>query len=272
MNRCSLSRQLILDKDLKIYGFEWLFKDLFQNGEVNARYATSYLVLALLNRSRNSFIDENSKVFLNVDIKFLASGLIEFLPKENFVFDISIDDLDMDVIKHMRGLGYHFSLDNIDFSSKWQSEISSNIKEFTYLKIISTTLDKNDKAKIKELKKSHKIIAHKVENKTSLEVMKDLGIDFFQGYYISEPNDIMIDMMELSKKSVHGIYMLLQASASKHELSEYIEKNEDLKYYFLSYCENFNFESEDIYELIEELGVTSFSNWVLILVYSKVAT
>ncbi|WP_373071842.1 hypothetical protein [Sulfurimonas sp.] len=271
MNRCSLSRQLVLDKDLKIFGFEWLFKDLFQDGEVNARYATSYLALALLNRTKNSFIDENSKIFLNIDTKFLASGLIEFLPKDNFVFDISLDDVEMDVIHHMRSLGYQFSLDNLDFSSGWRKQISSNIKEFTYLKVIASTLDENDMEDIKLLQESHTIIAHKVENKTSLEVMKNLGIEHFQGYYISEPINMTIEMVELSKNSVHGIYKLLQASTSKHELAEYIEQHEDLKYYFLSYCENFNFESDSTYDLISELGITSFSNWVLMLVYSKVA-
>jgi len=271
LNRCSLLRQLILDKDLKIYGFEWLFKDLFESNQPNARHATSYLALALLNRTKNSFIDQNSKVFLNIDTKFLASGLIEFLPKDYFVFDISMKDLDIEVIQHMRKNGYQFCLDNIDFSSSWQKQISSNIKEFKYLKIIASTLDENDLEEIKKLKKSHTIIAHKVENKTSLDVMINLGIEHFQGYYISEPNNISVDMVKLSKKSVYGVYMLLQVSPNKSELAEYIEKNEDLRYYFLSYCTNFDFSSNTIYDLIEEIGITSFSNWVLMLVYSKVA-
>jgi c-di-GMP-related signal transduction protein len=271
LNKCSLSRQLVLDKDLKIYGFEWLFKDLFQKGELNARYATSYLSLALLNRARDSFIEENSKIFLNIDTKFLASGLIKFLPKDNFVFDISIESVDMDVIRHLRSEGYLFSLDNIDFASDWKQSMGSNIEEFKYLKILSSTLDADDKKKIDALKKKHTIIAHKVENKTSLEVMKALDIDYFQGYHISEPMGMTIDMFELSKKSVNGLYMLLQASANRHELAEYIDKYEDLRYYFLSYCSNFEFNSEDTYELIKKLGKNNFSNWVLILVYSKVA-
>jgi EAL and modified HD-GYP domain-containing signal transduction protein len=260
-----------LGSDLKIYGFEWLFKDLFQKGELNARHATSYLALALLNRGRNSFIDENSKVFLNIDTKFLASGMIEFLPKNDFVFDVSINSLDMDVIRHMKSKGYNFSLDNIDFNSDWQDIVSSNLNQFSYLKIISSSLDENDKSKLDLLKTTHKIIAHKVESKKSLEVMKNLGIEQFQGYYISEPTIVPMEMVELSKKAVNGIYMLLQASASRRELAEYIDKFDDIKYYFLSYCNNFELFDEDTYDLIGKLGKNSFSNWVLILVYSKVA-
>lgn len=271
MNKVSLSRQLILDDDLRIYGFEWLFKEIFQKGELNARYATSYLSLALLNRTRNSFIDENTKIFLNIDTKFLASGMIEFLPQEYFVFDISINDIDMDVIRHLKDKGYQFSLDNIDFNSGWREQISSNIKEFDYLKIISSSLDENDAQDIELLKQSHKIIAHKVENKSSLDVMKKIGIKHFQGYYVAEPINMSLNMVELSKKSVNGMYMLLQASANRTELAEYIDKHDDLKFYFLSYCANFNFDIEDTYELIKALGKNSFSNWVLILVYSKVA-
>jgi EAL domain-containing protein (putative c-di-GMP-specific phosphodiesterase class I) len=126
------------------------------------------------------------------------------VPTTNVIFEITerkaIEDI-MQVVSFVRELkdeGFRFAID--DFGSGYSS--------FYYLKYLPVDFLKIDGEFIKTLphsptdrvfiegivnvakKMGIKTIAESVENEEVLEVVKDLGIDYAQGYYLGKPEPL----------------------------------------------------------------------------------
>jgi diguanylate cyclase (GGDEF)-like protein len=219
--------QEIIDlKDMSLFGFEVLMR-IKSNGrflsagefvDVADRIgATEKLGFLLIER-----VFENYKLFENKFPLFIFINMVpenateEFaekvraladkysVPTNNVIFEITerkaIEDI-MQVVRFVRKLkdeGFRFAID--DFGSGYSS--------FYYLKYLPVDFLKIDGEFIKSLPNSPtdrvfiegivsvakkmgiKTIAEFVENEKVLEVVKDLGIDYAQGYYLGKPEPL----------------------------------------------------------------------------------
>jgi len=229
--------QEIIDlKDMSLFGFEVLMRIKF-NGrflstgefvDVAERMgAMQKLDLLLIER-----VFENYKLFENKSPLFLFINMVpdnlteEFaervkaladkycVPTNNVVFEITerkaIEDI-MRVVSFVRELkdeGFRFAID--DFGSGYSS--------FYYLKYLPVDFLKIEGEFIKNLPNSPKdrifiegivsvakkmgikTLAEFVENEEVLKVVKDLGIDYAQGYYFGKPEPLEEKLKKYSSK------------------------------------------------------------------------
>jgi len=219
--------QEIIDlKDMSLFGFEVLMRIKFNGRFLSAGEfvdvaekigAMQKLDLLLIER-----VFENYKLFENKFPLFIFINMVpenateEFaekvraladkysVPTTNVIFEITereaIEDI-MRVVSFVRELkdeGFHFAID--DFGSGYSS--------FYYLKYLPVDFLKIDGEFIKTLPNSPtdrvfiegivnvakkmgiKTIAEFIENENVLEVVKDLGIDYAQGYYLGKPEPL----------------------------------------------------------------------------------
>jgi FOG: EAL domain len=219
--------QEIIDlKDRSLFGFEVLMRIKFNSRFLSAGEfvnvaerigAMQKLDLLLIEK-----VFENYKLFENKFPLFIFINMVpenateEFaekvktladkysVPTNNVVFEITerkaIEDI-MQVVSFVRELryeGFRFAID--DFGSGYSS--------FYYLKYLPVDFLKIDGEFIKTLPNSPidrvfvegivnvarkmgiKTIAEYVENEEVLEVVKDLGIDYAQGYYLGKPEPL----------------------------------------------------------------------------------
>jgi diguanylate cyclase (GGDEF) domain len=219
--------QEIIDlKDMSLFGFEVLMRIKFNGRFLSAGEfvdvadrigATEKLGFLLIER-----VFKNYKLFENKFPLFIFINMVpenateEFaekvraladkysVPTNNVVFEITerkaIEDI-MRVVSFVRELkseGFRFAID--DFGSGYSS--------FYYLKYLPVDFLKIDGEFIKTLPNSPtdrvfiegivnvakkmgiKTIAEFVENEKVLEVVKDLGIDYAQGYYLGKPEPL----------------------------------------------------------------------------------
>jgi EAL domain-containing protein (putative c-di-GMP-specific phosphodiesterase class I) len=219
--------QEIIDlKDMSLFGFEVLMRIKFNGRFLSAGEfvnvaerigAMQKLDLLLIER-----VFENYKLFENKFPLFIFINMVpdnateEFaekvraladkysVPTNNVVFEITerkaIEDI-MRVVSFVRKLkneGFRFAID--DFGSGYSS--------FYYLKYLPVDFLKIEGEFIKTLPNSPtdrvfiegivsvarkmgiKTIAEYVENEEVLEVVKDLGIDYAQGYYLGKPEPL----------------------------------------------------------------------------------
>jgi diguanylate cyclase (GGDEF)-like protein len=219
--------QEIIDlKDMSLFGFEVLMRIKFNGRFLSAGEfvnvaerigAMQKLDLLLIEK-----VFENYKLFENKFPLFIFINMVpenateEFaekvraladkysVPPNNIVFEITerkaIEDI-MRVVSFVRELkdeGFRFAID--DFGSGYSS--------FYYLKYLPVDFLKIDGEFIKSLphsptdrifieaivsvakKMGIKTIAEFVENEEVLEVVKDLGIDYAQGYYFGKPEPL----------------------------------------------------------------------------------
>jgi diguanylate cyclase (GGDEF)-like protein len=219
--------QEIIDlKDMSLFGFEVLMRIKFDGRLLSAGEfvnvaerigAMQKLDLLLIEK-----VFENYKLFENKAPLFIFINMVpenateEFaekvraladkysVPTDNIVFEITerkaIEDI-MQVVSFARELkseGFRFAID--DFGSGYSS--------FYYLKYLPVDFLKIEGEFIKSLPNSPKdrifiegivnvakkmgikTLAEYVENEEVLEVVKDLGIDYAQGYYFGKPEPL----------------------------------------------------------------------------------
>jgi diguanylate cyclase (GGDEF)-like protein len=219
--------QEIIDlRDMSLFGFEVLMRIKFNGRFLSAGEfvnvaermgAMQKLDLMLIER-----VFENYKLFENKSPFFLFINMVpdnateEFaekvkiladkysVPTNNIIFEITereaVEDI-MQVVSFVRELkdeGFRFAID--DFGSGYSS--------FYYLKYLPVDFLKIDGEFIKSLphsptdrifieaivsvakKMGIKTLAEFVENEEVLKVVKDLGIDYAQGYYFGKPEPL----------------------------------------------------------------------------------
>jgi diguanylate cyclase (GGDEF) domain len=219
--------QEIIDlRDMSLFGFEVLmrikFNDRFLSAEEFVDVAESIGAMQKLDLLIIERVFENYKLFENKFPLFIFINMVpdnlteEFaekvraladkysVPTNNVIFEITerraIEDI-MRVVSFVRKLkynGFRFAID--DFGSGYSS--------FYYLKYLPVDFLKIEGEFIKTLPNSPtdrvfiegivsvakkmgiKTIAEFVENEKVLEVVKDLGIDYAQGYYLGKPEPL----------------------------------------------------------------------------------
>jgi diguanylate cyclase (GGDEF)-like protein len=135
-------------------------------------------------------------------LDFMFENLVRYgVPRDKLIFEVTettavanLEDA-ADFIKEMRGIGCRFSLD--DFGAGQSS--------YAYLKKLPVDFIKIDGAFVKNIAEddvdyalvksitemghflNKKIIAEYVSDKEIMEVVKDIGVDYVQGYYLGKP-------------------------------------------------------------------------------------
>ena len=279
VDHINIAKQPVIDSNNRFFANEWLYRDFENRKNVSLRVASSHLLLTLLNTTSQEELENDSLSFLNIDTKFLASGLISALPKKRFIFDMDMaqefHNKDREMLLQLCQHGYRFALDNVDLDTEWFREAQSILPLFSFLKIDTSTLKKSHAKTLEILSKSHTLVAHKIEDMSQNALAKTMPFRYFQGYYIAYPDPIQISIVPISGIHLNQLYMMLQAKENLMHISDFICDNSDLKYYTLRFLSNFDLyldnSRNNMHLLLKEMGYGRLNNWVLMLIYSKVA-
>lgn len=213
--------QPIYDNNNKeIYGFECLIRMIRRDGSIVPpfvfleaakksglyRELTLIMVKAVFKKFRN--IDKSFSINIDVldmfnteTMNFIYKQIENFPDRKRIIFeilesgDIEASDVYLKVIKKLKGYGVRIAID--DFGSGY-----SNIK---YLIMLDVDILKIDGAIIRNIHNSEhdrklvlfikemakvsnaKVVAEYIENKEIQVIIKEVGIEYSQGFYINKP-------------------------------------------------------------------------------------
>jgi EAL and modified HD-GYP domain-containing signal transduction protein len=186
-----VGRQPILDRQLRIHGYELLYRsaEAFTESGFDGDLATARTVLDSFLEFGLHRLVGTSRVFINMTRTFFAD--IQPLPidKERLVIEVLEDiELSDDVVNGVRKLhaeGYVVALDDYRFEPRW----APLLPHCSIIKVDILNLDLNAyRPQIGELKsKGLTLLAEKVETREEFERAKALGFDLFQGYFFARP-------------------------------------------------------------------------------------
>ncbi|QOP41876.1 EAL domain-containing protein [Sulfurimonas marina] len=275
MNLITIGRQPMTDHNGNIQAYEWFFR---QSEQKNTAVATSHLIMTLINQAGMEATMEADTIFLNIDIRFLATGLVQTLPKQKFVFDIpysvALRHQDLEMISYLHKEGYRFALDNITIEDGWQEKIRSVLSMIEFLKIDMSNVTTSECIQLSPYKHSHKLIAHKLENDKQLQLAKQFGFELCQGYYISEPELKTYESLPILKRSIYELYKLIQADVSINQLADFFRDHIDIALTLLQFFSNLKIEYEkeitSFCDVLNAIGRKQLRDWSLMLVYSKI--
>ncbi|MDY0121185.1 MAG: EAL domain-containing protein [Sulfurimonas sp.] len=284
MKNVYIARQPIMDKEEQIFAYELLYRDVEQKSSVeDGRYATASVINNLLNKFGTQAILGGRKAFVKIDQKFLMNDLIFSVPKEFFIFSL-LESIEMDErvyerIEQLYYKGYELCLNDTTCSLEYLKSYQAAFGFFKYVKInIPAHLPASDMREcIAGLKKEGlAVIGTRIEEKSHQQVAKELGCEYFQGFFFAKPNIIENKELDASQLSIIRLYNLLMQDTNIDEIASEFEKNYAISVQLLQFINSgafaFRKRISSIHHVLVLVGRIPLAQWLMLMIYSKSVT
>jgi EAL and modified HD-GYP domain-containing signal transduction protein len=275
-----VGRQPIYRRNLELYAYELLFRGNNMNtADVkDGDKATSEVLY-------NTFVDigldqivGKHRAFVNLTPRFIIG---EYPLPDNsskqmvleVLEDVQPSPVIIDGLKDLVKRGYVIALDDFVY----RPELKPLIELATIIKVDITQLSSAELADHVDILREYdvKLLAEKVETQDEFEFCKDLGFNFFQGYFFAKPNIVKGKQLPANKLSLlQLIAELNKGNASMQQMNEVISTDVTLVYRLLrminSAAMGVEKHIDSVKEAIMLLGVESVKNWACMLTLSQV--
>jgi len=187
-----VARQPILDRKMKAYGYELLFRSgaAEKNSMVtDADQATSRVVMESFFSRGLENITGGKLAFVNFTSRLLLEGAATLFPKEQLVVEILEDvEPEPEIIEACRNLydrGYTLAMDDFVYRPELDPLIElSQVIKFDFM--LSTPDEISDMLKKFPIK-GKQLLAEKIETNEMFVLAEKMGFSLFQGYFFSKP-------------------------------------------------------------------------------------
>lgn len=274
-----IGRQPIFDRDLQVYAYELLFRsgNLNQAACPDAPFdgdrATSQVII-------NTFIElglervvDNRHAFINLTRAFVTAPAPLPFPRDRVVLEILEDiEPDAEVLAGLWALtdqGYRVALDDFVFREGRQA-----LLELAHIVKVDLRMVPRDElsAQVTLLRRHDvSLIAEKVETRADFEYCRELGFDYFQGYFLSKPNIVQGRQLAPNRLPVLQLLARVQdPQAEPGDIEQLIVQDVALSYKLLRYINSAFFalpkKVDSIRQAIVYLGTRAIRTWVSLLV------
>ena len=277
-----IARQPILNRYQELYAFELLFREGTQNnnsnGMITDMQATSRVLVNVLNTFGVNQLIGNKKGFVNIDEDFLRSNFFDSMDKEKFIFEILEDvELDAELALRVRNLaadGYQFALDDFVFNDKMIKNFKSIFDIIKYVKIDLIENNKNTLGEKIKLFKPYTVslLAEKVETQEDFKLCKQLGFDYFQGYFFAKPKIVKGKNIDPERMAIMEMVRLLQRDPNVEEIVEAFKLHPDLTINLLRFINSAAIFTRNrinsVHQAVALIGQKQLMQWLLLMMYA----
>lgn len=235
-----VARQPIFDVNLDVYAYELLFRDGDKNcfPDINPDEATSKILTSTHLSVGLDEITGGKIAFINFHRESLMYRFPTSLDASKVVIEIlegvEVDEALIKACKHIRGLGYPLALDDFDADEKWRPFLP-------FVNVVKFDVQEMSEARIRALlpeMKAHKVklVAEKVETYEEFERFRDLGFDYFQGYFLAKPEIVRHKDVRVSKLTMLELMSVSSGrSFDFDKVNSAIERDVSLTYLLLRF-------------------------------------
>ena len=269
-----IARQPIVDANHRLFAYELLFRHSAQalTAEIETDVGAGIAVISnTLFNMGTEWLLKGKLAFVNMEVPMLKSSFSALLPPESVVIEILetvavTPDL-VERVRELKGLGFRFALD--DFRHKPTIDLLLPLVEYVKLDVLDHS-PQELAAVVSKLKRHPvKLVAEKVETPEQFRHCRELGFDFFQGYYFSRPETLTTKVLN----PVHATVLLLMEKVRKDAEVKDIEllfkKDVALTFKLLRYINSAGFglscEVQSIRHAVSILGKQPLYRWLTLL-------
>lgn len=238
-----VARQAILDRGKELYSYELLFRDGENNcfPDISPDEATSKILTDSHLDLGLDELSEGKPVFINFHQDTLLHRFPTSLDPKRVVIEVvetvkPTPEL-VSACKNIKELGYTLALDDHDFDPQWDVLLPfADIIKVDVVECDEQAL-LNNIGKYKDSK--IKLVAEKIETAEDFEKYKEMGFDYFQGYFFARPEIIQQKKLPTSKLPL--IELIGVSGAAEFDLakvSAVIERDVSLSYKLLRFINN----------------------------------
>jgi EAL and modified HD-GYP domain-containing signal transduction protein len=273
-----IGRQPIFDRDQRVYGYELLFR----NGQVDSaqivdgdQATAQTLVNGIMDFGLEQIVG-SKLAFVNLTRNFLLQqDRLPALQKRvvlEVLEDITPDPQVIAALQALAARGYAIALD--DFT--YREELLPFVKVAQIIKLDVSQIGVEALPRHVECLRPHKrrLLAEKVETHEEFELCKSLGIDYFQGYFLSKPVTLAGKRLPANKLAVLQILAKVQdPNTSMGDLEKLISTDVSLSYRILRFVNSVQFAAakqiDNVRRAIIMTGLYQIRTWVSLIVLSR---
>ncbi len=273
-----IARQPIYNRTQHVFGYELLYRPLANELETDGRAAASKMMLNAMTEIGLENLVGGRCAFVNLPRDFLVGKYPLPLPAERVVIEIPEDlvaDEELIVgLKWLRKQGHTIVLDHFAYSEA----VLPLLGLAHIIKLDMQALGEEKlRAHVHTLKEypQLKLLAEKIEIPEEYEVCKELGIDYFQGYFFSRPKVIRRTRLPSNQLAMMQLLAEVQRpDTTIPKLESLISQDVGLTYKLLRYINSAFFGMpkpvESIQKAVVFLGTKVIQKWVSLLVLARV--
>ena len=238
-----VARQPIVDTSQQLYAYELLFRDGEKNcfPDISPDEATSRILAASHLNVGLEAVTNNALAFINFHTDTLLYRFPTSLDPASVVIEITetveVSDELVEACAQLKAQGYRLALDDYDLEEKWQALLPLiSIVKFD----VTTVTDEQIRHSLPILKAHNiELVAERIEDKRQFEYYKELGFDYFQGYFFAKPE--VIKHRKMSSSASNMLELLKESSAKELSLANInaiMERDVSLSYLLLRFINN----------------------------------
>ena len=275
MNYRYIGRQPIIDTGAKIIAYDLLYRE----SEHNNNNMTTAVISNLLDALNLETVLGKNFGFVRVDEEFFEQEIIHSLPKEKIVYallaDTRIDETIVERLLLLKKEGYQFALSDCFYNDETAEKFSPLLPFIHYLKI---DVSQSDLTLVKKeiplfRKYGIKLISTKIETHHVYETCRSMGFDYFQGYFISEPNIIKNAVISPEHESIIRLWGLLQNDTELPELVDAFQSSHALSIKLLHFINSAAFSLRNPVSSIEQvlklMGRDPIAQWIMLMMFTE---
>ncbi|MGB2626873.1 MAG: EAL domain-containing protein [Candidatus Acidiferrum sp.] len=263
-----VARQPIFDTQLRVFAYELLFRGGPHNAFHPYANASSSVIADSITLFDLQMLTGDALAFVNVDEVALRLGAPRLLPADRIVVEIletvrPTEEV-VTICRQLRRDGYQLALD--DFMDRPELAPLVGIAQFLKIDFQLMNQDSRERLAAKYSKHNLALLAEKVETRREMEEARNLGFQYFQGYFFCKPS--MMETRDISDNKL--IQLQLLAAIAKPELEPKAIENllneaPSLLYRFLRYLNSpvlgLRLEVTNVRCAITLLGEVEFRRW-----------
>ena len=282
LNNIFIGRQAIYDKNLNVFAYELLSRSNAEHnkafvGEHNANHATTLVMLNALTEMGLQQLVGEYPAFINLTYDFLTGK--HALPDLHnqivleILEDVEVTDELISATKELSKSGYKIALDDFVYHDKFLPLIE--IADIIKIDVLQLD-EKGIREHVTKLNKfDAKLLAEKVENIEQYEFCKELGFDYFQGYFFCKPKIVESQRAPANRITIINLLAKLQdPDVNIEELEALISDDLALSFRLLKYINSAAFalrrEVDSIHHAIVMLGLNTIRSLANLMLMSNI--
>lgn len=274
-----VGRQPIYDRDLNVHAYELLYRSSGANSAhvVDGDQATSQVILNTFVEIGLDTITGGHPAFINLTRSFMTGDHpLPFTPQQvvlECLEDIKPDSEAAAAIRRLADQGYTIALD--DFVYRPEYDPMLEIAHVVKLEVMGLDHEQLEEI-LKPLRRFKlKLLAEKVETHEEFALCKELGFDYFQGYFFCKPLIIAGQRVPANRMAALQLMSRLQDPAVEfNELETLISRDVSLSYRLLRYINSALFslprEVDSIRQAVVYMGQTAIRSWISLLIIAGI--
>lgn len=265
-----VARQPILDKNLNIFSYELLFRGK-DSESFNGEQATAQVIMNTLESIGFTNLTEGQPAFINFTDELLKQGIPDLLAPEMVYIEVletvTVDQKLLSGLETYKEMGFKIVLDDFVFSE----DLIPLIKLADYIKIDFIITKGAERKKIiticNQYNSDIQYIAEKVETYDEFFAAKDMGFDYFQGFFFTKPK--IIKAKKINSYSFTFFKMMKELNKDDpkiKKIEEIIKSDLSMSYSLLRIINSahYGYDVKSIRQAIVLLGVDRLRKWSLL--------